>query len=107
MVFGLSDDQKAILMYLYDFADAYISPPDDSLSVAAIAASLQMTQRRVRDELEGLEKKLYTRYFTHEGRGYSRIMPGGKAEVEKIRKTESEWRLGRGPLEYRRKKTEG
>jgi hypothetical protein len=106
VVFGLSANQKDILMYLYSLRDSPESPPDSRLEIGSIAENLQMKQKEVREEIEGLCKKLFARHFTSEGHGYCRIMPRGIREVEKMNETESEWHIGTEGADYRRRRRE-
>jgi hypothetical protein len=93
-------------MYLYDFRNRPVSPPDPRLGIVAIATSMKMTQKEVKDELKGLCKRLYAKHFTYEGSGYCKIMPRGTREVEKSEDKTSELEISTDKIGYTRKKRE-
>jgi len=106
MVFGLSEKQKRILMYLYDLRNSPESPPDPRLQISSIADSLEMKKWEVRKEIQKLCNGTFVKDYTFERKRYCKIMPRGIREIEKATEKESEWNIGTDGIGYRRKKRE-
>jgi DNA-binding Lrp family transcriptional regulator len=99
-MFGWSDKEKRVLMYLYENKDLTANPPHQDLSIRRIAERLGLRQREVREAMKKLSKGFYANYSTYEGVGYCSITPRGKKEIEKETTTDSEFRIGTDGLSY-------
>ena len=106
MVFGLNEKQSHILGYLYELKDGPQTPPDYRRSVSSMAKNLGMTQKEIRDEAKGLEKRRYVTYVLIERERHYSILPGGVHEVEKYDLKTTEVEVSSEKIGIKRKKSE-
>jgi len=107
MVFGLSNNQRLIMAYLYQLEDKHEVPPDEAHSLMSIAKGVNIVKNDVKEETEGLIKKGYLHFIIHERQRYYYLLPPGRHEVEQYERKTSKFEISSKRIGYERGKEEG
>ena len=106
MVFGLNENQREILAYLYSLKDTPKSPPDPRLSIQLHAKNLGILQKGVRKLMRGLVKRRYIGSVIIERRRHYYILPRGIRVIEKLSERRTEWEFSSERIGVKREKRE-